>query len=179
MNVRRVLVGNNDAGRTVVLSDGPTPHSHDFVNVPGQAMARIWRTPGEPSLIPPDEEPTSETGPLLPGPGGLAFIILTVAPDAVMQSPDLNWAAAGAEFATYAADIAAAADPETPGLHRHHTLDFFIVLAGELWLEVDDGAQVRLEAGDTVVHIDGRHAWHNKTDTPARVAIVTFNAEGR
>jgi mannose-6-phosphate isomerase-like protein (cupin superfamily) len=179
MKVRRVLIGNNDAGRTVVLSDGPAPHSHDFVSVPGQGMARLWRTPGEPSLTPPDDEPTTATGPLLPAPGGLTFVILSVAPDAVMQSPDFDWGAAGAEFATYASDIVAAADPENPSLHRHQTLDFFVVLEGEVWLEVDDGAQVKLDAGDTVVHIAGRHAWHNKTDTPAKVAITTYHVPAR
>jgi hypothetical protein len=176
MLVRRVVVGTNEDGRSVVLSDGPAPHTHDFASLPGQSQTRIWRTPGVPSTTPPSEEPTTDTGPALPGAGGASFLIVQFAPDEVAQAPGFDGAAVGAEFATWASDIAASTDPDEPSLHRTRTLDFAVVLDGEVWLEVDDGVQTRLAAGDTVVQIAGRHGWHNKTSRPATVAVVLTDA---
>jgi quercetin dioxygenase-like cupin family protein len=51
-----------------------------------------------------------------------------------------------------------------------------VVLEGELWLELDDGAQVLLTRGDTIVQLAARHAWRNKTKTPATVAFVLTGA---
>jgi hypothetical protein len=176
MQVRRVVVGNNESGRTVILSDGPAPHSHDFVSLPGLSQTRIWRTPGVPSAIPPVEEPTTEKGPVLPAPSGLTFMVVRFAPDDVVRSPGFDGAAAAAEFSTWLSDITATADPEYPHLHRHMTIDFAVVLEGEVWLEVDDGVETRLTVGDTLVQIAGRHAWHNKTAEPATIALISGEA---
>jgi hypothetical protein len=103
-------------------------------------------------------------------------MIVRFAPDEVVRAPGFDFAAAAAEFTTWAADVSASTDPENPRLHRHPTLDFAVVLEGEVWLEVDDGAETRLTVGDTLVQIDGRHAWHNKTDRPVTIAIMSTAA---
>jgi quercetin dioxygenase-like cupin family protein len=57
-------------------------------------------------------------------------------------------------------------------MHRTPSVDYGVVLEGEVWLEVGDGTQVRLTRGDTVVQLAARHAWRNKTEAPATVAFV-------
>ena len=52
-----------------------------------------------------------------------------------------------------------------PGMHTTATIDFEVVLDGEIWLELDDGVEVHLRAGDTVVQNGTRHAWRNHGDT--------------
>ncbi|MEU4340835.1 cupin domain-containing protein [Nocardia sp. NPDC023852] len=99
-------------------------------------------------------------------------MIVQYAPDSVVADPRFDAARAGAEFATYAPDIAEASDPAVPGMHRTPSLDYGVVLDGEIWLELDDGTRTRLTRGDTIVQIAGRHAWRNKTDRPATVAFV-------
>ena len=170
MTVRRVVTGTDSTGKSVFVSDGAVPHSHDFETMPGQAQIRVWFTPGVPSEAPPETEPTDNHGPVVPGPGGASFLIVRYAPDSVVMSPDFDPAAAGQELATYAPDLAEVFEPD--GRHRTRTVDYGVVLEGEVWLEVDDGAQVRLTPGDTIVQLAARHAWRNKTQAPATVAFV-------
>jgi len=174
MTVRRVVAGTDARGKSVFLSDGQVPNSHEFASMPGQAQIRVWFTPGPPGATPPATEPTDNTGPVLPGPGGASFVIVQYAPDSVLTAPDFDPAAAGQEMATYAPDLAEVFEPG--GMHLTPSVDYGVVLTGEVWLELDDGAQTRLSAGDTVVQLAGRHAWRNKTAAPATVAFVLTGA---
>src|SRR5207248_1847037 len=63
-------------------------------------------------------------------------------------------------------------EPDAPGMHTTDTVDFEVVLSGEVWLELDDGAEVHLKPGDTVVQNGTRHAWRNKGSEPA--TLVAF-----
>ncbi|MGX9899171.1 cupin domain-containing protein [Arthrobacter sp. SA17] len=170
MTVRRVVTGMDGTGKSVFISDGVVPNSHDFETMPGQAQVRVWFTPGVGSTVAPDAEPTDNKGPVVPGPGGASFVIVSYAPESVVTSPEFDPAAAGQELATYAPDLAEVFEPD--GMHRTPSVDYGVVLEGEVWLELDDGAQVRLTAGDTVVQLAARHAWRNKTQAPATVAFV-------
>jgi hypothetical protein len=172
MQIRRVVAGTDVDGRSVILSDGPAPHSYDFTSLPGQAQTRIWFTAQAPSSLPPDDEPTTAGGPVLPGAGGASFVIVRFAPDTSAEDPDFDPQAAAREFAACAPDITAVTETANPGMHRTPTVDYGIVLEGEIWLETGDGAQARLTRGDTVVQLAGRHAWRNKADEPALVAFV-------
>jgi uncharacterized cupin superfamily protein len=49
-------------------------------------------------------------------------------------------------------------EPENPGMHTTDTVDFDVVMSGEVYLELDDGSEVLLKAGDCVVQ--------NGTPTP-------------
>lgn len=63
-------------------------------------------------------------------------------------------------------EIASKFEPDNPGTHVTDTVDYAIVLGGEVWLELDDGAQHHLEAHDVVIQNGTRHAWRNKTKNP-------------
>jgi len=67
-------------------------------------------------------------------------------------------------------------EPDHPGMHTTDTVDYDVVLSGEVWLELDDGAEVHLKPGDCVVQNGTRHAWHNKTDQPCTLAVVLVGA---
>ena len=172
MQIRRIVAGTDADGRSVIISDGPAPNRHDFTSLPGQAQTRIWYTAQPPSGRPPEGEPTTADGPVLPGPGGASFVVVSFAPDSRAAEPGFDPDAVGREFAACAPDITAVTEAASPGMHRTPTVDYGVVLEGEIWLEAGDGAQVRLTRGDTVVQLAGRHAWRNKTDEPALVAFV-------
>jgi quercetin dioxygenase-like cupin family protein len=61
-------------------------------------------------------------------------------------------------------------------MHTTHTVDFEVVLSGEVWLELDDGAEVCLKQGDTVVQNGTRHRWINKGTEPAVLAVGIVGA---
>jgi len=59
-----------------------------------------------------------------------------------------------------------------PGMHTSDTIDFGYVISGEVWLELDDGKQVHLRAGDTYVQNGTRHAWRNKASETCKILVV-------
>jgi quercetin dioxygenase-like cupin family protein len=61
-------------------------------------------------------------------------------------------------------------------MHRTQSLDYGIVLAGEIDLELDEGCIVSLNVGDVVVQRGTIHAWINRGTTPARMAFVLLTA---
>ena len=67
-------------------------------------------------------------------------------------------------------------DPSDPGMHTTDTIDFEVVLDGTVVLELDDGAEVTLNPGDTVVQNGTRHRWKNPGDEPARLALFIVGA---
>jgi quercetin dioxygenase-like cupin family protein len=81
-----------------------------------------------------------------------------------------------AEFEAALPGLAGHMEPDAPGMHTTATIDFEVVLDGEVWLELDDGVEVHLRPGDTVVQNGTRHAWRNHGDEPARLAVFIVGA---
>src|SRR6266852_4935932 len=96
MKIRRVVAGNDAHGNSVFLSDDIAPNTHDFEYLPGQAHARIWFAPGHVTTTPPTKEPTTNTGQILPDPGGASFLIVQYAPDSAVSDPRFDGPKAGA-----------------------------------------------------------------------------------
>jgi quercetin dioxygenase-like cupin family protein len=80
--------------------------------------------------------------------------------------PGTDPAAVAAEMPTELPGLAQAMEPDHPGMHTTDTVDYDIIISGELWLELDDGKEVRLKPGDIVVQNGTRHAWRNKATKP-------------
>ena len=57
------------------------------------------------------------------------------------------------------------------GLHRTDTVDYVICMAGELDMELDD-SKVTMKAGDILVQLGTHHAWVNRSNSVARIAVV-------
>jgi quercetin dioxygenase-like cupin family protein len=137
---RRVVTGHDESGRSVFLSDGPTPKSHDM----GVAtFHELWSTNAAPAPIAATEpmEPTSR--PLITPPDANGTIVRFTDIPAGERSP----------------------------MHRTETIDYGIVLEGEIHLVLDD-AEVRLGVGDVVVQRGTDHAWDNRSDRTTRMAFI-------
>jgi quercetin dioxygenase-like cupin family protein len=70
-------------------------------------------------------------------------------------------------------------EPDSPGMHTSSTIDFEYIISGEVWLELDDGVEVHLRPGDTVVQNGTRHAWHNRGSETCLVALCLIGARRR
>ena len=68
-------------------------------------------------------------------------------------------------------------ETENPGMHTTDTVDYEVVISGEVVLELDDGAEVTLKPGDTVIQNGTRHAWRNRTEKPAVLVVVLIGAK--
>ncbi|ATE65081.1 cupin domain-containing protein [Rhizorhabdus dicambivorans] len=62
--------------------------------------------------------------------------------------------------------------------HVTSTVDYFLVVSGELWLVMEDGSEARLAQGDSVVQRGTVHAWENRSDQPCLVAFVMLGLDG-
>lgn len=64
-----------------------------------------------------------------------------------------------------------------PRRHRTESIDFAVVMSGKVWMELDDGEEVELRAGDVLVQRGTIHNWVNKGSDICRVAFVMVAAE--
>ena len=88
-----------------------------------------------------------------------------------MADPGFDMGAAWPEHLSELPGIAERFEPDSPGMHRTDTLDYAIVMSGEISLELDGGVQKHFVAGDIVVQQGTRHAWRNRSATAATVAF--------
>lgn len=68
-----------------------------------------------------------------------------------------------------------AANSKSP-MHATPTIDYVVVVAGELWLIMEDGQERRLVAGDSVVQRGTLHAWENRSAQPCTIAATMIGA---
>ncbi|KLL95545.1 hypothetical protein NJ76_25450 [Rhodococcus sp. IITR03] len=175
-SVRRVVTAVDEQGRSYVLSDGRAPNVFRSPTVPGFGAAQIWVT--EPGPV--SNEGTADPAgdgveiPMYPALGGTVFRVADFPPDSVYE-------ASGKEnlFSDIGGDHARDEATHSGGrhfwFHKTDSIDFAVVLEGEIWMLLDDG-ECRLEAGDVIVQRGTAHAWSNRTDQVCRVAFLLYGA---
>lgn len=176
MKIKRVVTGRNSAGESVIVSSGDAPCTHDFVHIPGMSVTQVWSTERDPSIPQAFADPTESIQSIVPGVGGTQFMFVAFPPDSVYMSPDFNPADAGAENLKHAPGLAEKFEMDNPGMHTTDTVDYGIVMQGEVTLELDGGRVEHLKAGDVVVQNGTRHAWRNGGKVPALIAFVLIGA---
>jgi len=176
--IRRVVTGHDSAGKAVVLSDGPVPTVHTNPLRPGHVSNDVWKTHAAPVPISREEaEPTSGPRRLHPGPRGTVFRISEVGPetDAIRN---LTPEQAREAFRVSGAEAASTwgRGGRHPLMHRTETVDYAVVLEGEIYLVLDD-SEVKLSAGDVVIQRGTNHAWSNRSGKPAKMLYVLIDGE--
>jgi hypothetical protein len=153
---RRVVTGHDASGRSVILSDGAPPNVRDKGT--GVDFIEIWNTSGAPAPIR-SLEPEPTDGPL------------QVPPARIGSKIRLNDFYPG-----HIRKLPPRADGRHPMMHRTRSIDYGIVLEGEIYL-ILDATEVLLTAGDIVVQRGTDHAWENRSDKVARMAFILIGAE--
>jgi len=144
--IRRVVTGHDAHDVAKVLMDAPATNWKS--TSPGTVSTLIWTTEGTPADI--------RVGETIEDCG--ARILGTAPP------------ANGTRFAVI--DF----PPGNSGrMHRTETIDYVIVIAGEIDMDMDDST-VHLRAGDVMVQRGTNHAWVNRGTVPARLAFVLIDA---
>lgn len=175
MEVRRVVTGHDGEGRAVFVGDELVPPV-TIALLPGSEYHQLWGSDATCSF-PDDGSRPPATG-YFPPVGGFRVGYFTIPPDGGAGAPpDLDIEAAMAEFEEKLPGLAEHLEPEAPGMHTTATVDFGVVLAGQATLELDDGATVTLNAGDTYVQNGTRHRWSNRGTAPAVIAVTLVGAD--
>jgi mannose-6-phosphate isomerase-like protein (cupin superfamily) len=140
------------------------------------SVTQLWSTPALPTLEDSVLDPTGRVNSIVPPLGGTQFMLVGFPPDRVMMAPSFDVPAAVSENLRYAPGLAEKFEPDNPGMHTTDTIDYAIVLRGEISLELDGGRIEHLRAGDFVIQNGTRHAWRNPGNEVALVAFVLIGA---
>jgi mannose-6-phosphate isomerase-like protein (cupin superfamily) len=149
---RRVVTGHDPHGKSVVISDGPPPQHHPMHgSAVGADFYEMWSTPARvPSLTAVDSsEPNEREFTIMPASGHLLRIIDVFPPHE---------------------------GGKRTVMHRTKTLDYVVVIEGEIVLVLED-SEVTLRPSDVVVQRGTNHAWENRSDRRARLAFFHIDAD--
>jgi mannose-6-phosphate isomerase-like protein (cupin superfamily) len=177
--VRRIVTGHDANGRAVIQQDGPVPRVQRIGGERGPLFHEIWNTRATPAPIDRDSgEPPEEGIQLAPPKNGTRIRVLDVPPD----DPELE-ALTPEQIQAHFAEVGAAEAPfeaEQAGkrrhafMHRTETIDYGIVLEGEITLIMDEGETV-VRAGDIVIQRGTNHGWANRSGRNCRIAFILID----
>jgi hypothetical protein len=171
---RRVVTGHNAEGKSIFIADSPTPHV--FQRSPGSAIVmELWETASTPASNRGNEDAIARGFRLPPPKNGSVFRIIEYPPD----KERLKALAAERAGPDDGSGWLAAADKSGArhlGFHKTSSVDYAIVLSGEIHALMDEG-EVLLKTGDVLIQRGTNHAWSNRTDDPCYVAFVLIDAD--
>ncbi|CAD5106162.1 cupin domain-containing protein [Zestomonas carbonaria] len=176
MTTIRTVTGHDSAGASTIISHGPLPGCEEFIHSPGFSAALVWRTPPQARIVDHPGDPAQAES-VIPAPGGSSALLVTFPPDDLAGGADFDPLAAAEELCQRLPGLGERFEAEAPGFHRTDTIDYGVVLDGEITLELDDGRTSMLRQGDIVVQMGTRHAWRNRGNTPARLLFVLIGAQ--
>jgi mannose-6-phosphate isomerase-like protein (cupin superfamily) len=173
MNIRCVVTGRDSSGKSIIAKDSPVaPITFDLL--PGLEFHRLWGSDSVPQL------PSNGTPPphprYFPPAGGFRFGFFTIPPETQSLSSHPNLPAAFAELHAKVPGLTDVLEPLNPAMHTTDTVDFDVILSGEVYLELDNGAEVLLKSGECVIQNGTRHAWHNRSAQPCLIAVTLLGA---
>jgi quercetin dioxygenase-like cupin family protein len=168
MKVRRVVTGHTPDGKAVVASDMEID-AIEFPLTPGSEHHKLWGADIMPTF--PDNGAPYPMFTYFPPVGGFRFGLFSIPPESVAPPENYDWEKALRETEERFPGLLACVEPDTPDIHTTNTIDFEYVISGEVFLELDDGVEVHLQPGDTVVQNGTRHAWRNKGTEPCRLVL--------
>jgi len=168
--VRRVLTGHDAEGKSIIIADGLAANMKEMPAGSGLAVTELWETG-----VPADNAGTQDAGNrkvrLEPPKNGTLFRIVEFPPDSQWQNrPDArDWAKA--LDATHAPDRSSS----DPMMHKTSTVDYIVVLRGEIHAVLDKG-ETLLRPGDTFIQRGTNHSWSVRGSEPCIVAVVLVDA---
>ena len=173
MKVRRVVTGHNAAGKAVFVSDTEID-APAYGIMPGSLFHKLWSADTPPSFPDDGKEPASKG--FFPPKGGYRFMLMTVPPhDSVEVVGDKR--ARVAEARAGLPGLIEHMEKNGNGMHATDTIDFEYILSGEVTLMLDDGAEMTLRAGDTIVQNGTRHAWQNHGKVPCQMVVFVLGVD--
>ena len=176
--IRRVITGHDASGKAVILEDGFAPSVHTNPHRPGHISVEMWKT-GEMPVSVKSTEPDPTQGPKRQHPvaNGTVFRISIVPPE-TEATRNISPEQAQAAFREMGNESAStfAQNKRHPFMHRTETIDYAVVLEGEITMLVDE-EEAHLKAGDVVIQRGTNHAWSNRSGKPTKMLYVLIDGE--
>jgi hypothetical protein len=169
--IRRAVTGHDDNGRSVFIYDSDAGAVKEMESMPGLALTDLWVTYGSPADNTGAADAADRPIVLEPPPGGTIFRIVEFPPDSAWRDN----ADAKEAFSSIGAGHAMDDTSDDPMMHKTSTVDYLVILKGEIWAILDDG-EICLKQGDVMVQRGTNHSWSVRTDAPCLVAVVLCDA---
>jgi len=170
--VRRVVTGHDRAGKSCFVMDGLAPNVMEMTSMSGVALTDLWETTGAPASNKGNADAAKRKVHLEPPPKGTLLRIVEFPPDSQWRGK-VDAAAAFKSIGAGHAKDKASADPM---MHKTATVDYIIVLKGEIYAIMETG-ETLLKAGDILVQRGTNHSWSVRGNEPCIVAVVLVDAE--
>ena len=177
---KRVLTGRDEAGKSVFKSFDVTPRVVEIDNNPGLTFYELYMTDGVPRLTGLEPDPMLAGTIGFPGPGGTMFRLISYPPkrpEGWKPPPGATFDSGLRELSEKLPGMGDVFDRSAPGMHTSDTIDYGIVVRGEMTLELDDGAKVHLRQGDCIVQNGTRHRWRNPLPEPCLMAFISLGGK--
>ena len=176
---RRIVTGHDAQGRSVIQQDGPVPRVQRIGGPHGPLFFEVWNTQETPARIDHQSgEPKEDGIQLAPPANGTRIRVLDIPPDAD-RLDNITPEQAQAHFAEVGAGDASShsgAQTRHAHMHRTETVDYGIVLEGELVLILDEG-ETTCRPGDIIIQRGTNHGWANRTDENCRIAFILIDGK--
>jgi hypothetical protein len=170
--VRRIVTGINAAGRSCVVEDGASPAVQLTPGRMGFRNSNLWRTTDCPAPVAASDTVLAQRG-VLPPPRGTVLRVIDIPPESSdpMEVKRQTSAVFAAMFPDAKHD---AGHARHPGMHATATVDYAILLQGELVAILEEG-ETLMRAGDILIQRGTNHAWANRSGEIARIAFVLID----
>lgn len=176
---RRIVTGHNKQGKAVVQKDGPPPRIEKIGGDIGPLFYEVWNTRETPARIDhSSDEPNEDKIILTPPVNGTRIRVLDIPPEDP-SFENISQEQARAHFAEVGAESASSHQDQGSRhafMHRTETIDYGIVLEGEITLLLDEGGTVA-HAGDIIIQRGTNHGWSNRSDKPCRIAFILIDGK--
>ena len=171
--VRRIVTGHDSQGKSIFLEDGNATNVMAPPSLAGLALTDLWESKSTPANNTGTEDAANRPFKLEPPKNGTVIRVVEFPPDTVLaKSGDI--AKIFEEIGS--ADAKDRNNPRHQGFHKTRSLDYAIVLEGEIYAMMDEGEKL-MKPGDILIQRGTNHAWSNRTDAPARICFVLIDAE--
>jgi hypothetical protein len=172
-DIRRIVTGDDAKGRSRIVEDAPASAIRTVPARPGYRAVNVWRTEESPARIEARDSTANHQG-ILPPKGGTILRIIDFPPEPADRGELRRMLEA--TFDGIYQDAAHDKRLEVhPGMHRTETVDYAIVLEGEIYAVMDED-ETLMRAGDVLIQRGTNHAWANRSDRTARIAFVLIDA---
>ena len=184
--VHCVVTGRTESGKSIIVSHGPMKPVMVGM-IPGVEFFRIW---GSDTMVelPSDGSPPAQPQ-YFPPKSGFRFGMFSLPPATSTKAAANQAQHASSHQAPTSAQqeeveqkvpgLMKFFEADHPGMHTTDSVDFDVVVFGEVVLELDDGAEVVLKSGDCVIQNGTRHAWHNRSSERCLIAFSLVGADRR
>ena len=173
--IRRVVTGHDAQGRSVFISDGPPPQVRQRA-AGSSRVSELWETAETPADNSGAKDPTQHAYRLPPPANGSVFRVISYPPDSERLASLEAERASSHDDGSGRAGALDRSNARHPGFHKTASIDYAIILSGEIWALMEEG-ETLLRQGDVLVQRGTNHAWSNRSNAPCVVAFVLIGAK--